>query len=192
MFFKKNKVSTVQKEIGTVGFSFIKRDSPENNKNENALMAETMIDKKVVIEGNFSSDGSVLFQGKITGDIRVSNLIVGKDAIVNGTITSLSLDILGSVTGLIDANEVRLAATAVVKGDINHHCLCLEKNAHFEGVSRRIVTELASVSKDEPPSNTESKINITAMSFVVSSGENKELDANLRNISEQKTLMLKE
>ena len=187
MFFKKNKVSTFQEVIRTVGFSFIERDSPENNKNENALMAETMIDKNVVIEGSFSSDGSVLFQGKISGDIRVSNLIVGKDAIVNGTITSLSLDILGSVTGLIDANEVRLAATAVVKGDISHHCLYLEKNAHFEGVSRRMVTELASIKKDERPSNTESEINIKSKSFVVSSEENKELNDNLKNISEQKS-----
>lgn len=192
MFSTKKEATTFQKKLETVGSSFIKRDSFENIKKENALMAETVIDKKVVIEGNFSSDGSVLFQGKITGDIRVSNLIVGKDAIVNGTITSLSLDILGSVTGLIDANEVRLAATAVVKGDITHQFLEIEKKAYFEGVSRRIVTELASISKDEPPSDTESKINITAMSFVVSSGENKELDANLMNISEQKTLMLKE
>ena len=186
MFFKKNKVSTFQEVIRTVGFSFIERDSPENNKNENALMAETMIDKNVVIEGSFSSDGSVLFQGKISGDIRVSNLIVGKDAIVNGTITSLSLDILGSVTGLIDANEVRLAATAVVKGDITHQFLEIEKKAYFEGVSRRMVTELASITKDERPSNTESEINIKAKSFVVSSGENKELNDNLKNISETK------
>jgi len=186
MFSTKKEATTFQKKLETVGSSFIKRDSFENIKKENALMAETVIDKKVVIEGNFFSDGSVLFQGEITGDIRVSNLIVGKDAIVNGTITSLSLDILGSVTGLIDANEVRLAATAVVKGDITHQFLEIEKKAYFEGVSRRMVTELASITKDERSSNTESEINIKAKSFVVSSGENKELNANLKNISEQK------
>jgi cytoskeletal protein CcmA (bactofilin family) len=89
-----------------------------------------------MIAGNLQSEGEVQVDGKIRGDIRCAQLIVGKDAAIDGNITAEEVVVRGKVNGIIRANRVILQESAHIDGEIFHKKLAVEEGAHFEGKSR--------------------------------------------------------
>lgn len=92
-------------------------------------------DLKVV--GNLITDGDLLIEGTVEGDVQARTLIVGNDAHVKGEIRSSDVTVNGKVTGRIRGQKVRLSATARVDGDIVHSSLAMEEGADFEGSIHR-------------------------------------------------------
>jgi cytoskeletal protein CcmA (bactofilin family) len=153
MFFeKKNEVSS--------------RIFGETDRPQSAVISKSgsIIEKGVFFKGDLVAQGSLHFEGELEGDLRVSNLILGKDSKIRGSVTSLTVEVFGNVEGTIDANEVILGETAVVKGDITHQNLIIERNARFEGLSRRLASELGSVVKDGEQTNKAEKTAYTQWS----------------------------
>lgn len=145
MFFEKKKVFSR---------TFSGTDHPQS-----AVVSKSgsIVEKGVFFKGDLVSQGSLHFEGELEGEIRVSNLILGTDSRIRGAVTSLTVEVFGNVEGTIDANEVILGGTAVVKGDISHQNLVIERNAKFEGLSRRLASELGSVVKDGEQINNAEK-----------------------------------
>mgnify|MGYP000629797540 CR=1 FL=1 len=94
------------------------------------------------IVGNLRSAGEIQVDGKIDGDIRTVNLLVGETADINGEIVADKVIVHGAVTGQIKARSVTLAKTAHVVGDILHEDLSINAGAFLEGLCKRITEKL--------------------------------------------------
>lgn len=122
----------------------------------NKMGTASTIASDMTITGNIvCEEGAVQVLGTINGELRVADLVIGEGCKVDGDVYALTLTVEGNVTGTIHANHVILMQSAEVKGDIYHYSLKIERDALFEGLSRRMQTEMGSV-KMQPmkPSET--------------------------------------
>ncbi len=96
---------------------------------------QSVIDAWLTITGNLESQGDVRVEGQIAGDIRCANLVIGRDATVNGDIVAEEAVVRGKVKGTIRANRVILQGTACVESAIYHKVLSIDEGASFDGQS---------------------------------------------------------
>jgi cytoskeletal protein CcmA (bactofilin family) len=94
------------------------------------------------IAGNLICKGEVQVDGIVEGDIQGSNVVVGENATVTGSISAEEVVVRGHVVGSLHSRRVMLQTTSQVEGDIFHQSLSIEQGAMFEGKSRR--------TKDDP------------------------------------------
>ena len=85
-----------------------------------------------------SATGAAQVFGRIEGELRASDLLVGTGAEVEGSIVAQEVTICGRVKGTIRALRVRLQGGGVVEGDIFHKSLSIDESSVFEGSSRRM------------------------------------------------------
>jgi len=78
---------------------------------------------------------SLRLDGETTGEVRATEIVVGKSGKVTGTIAAETIVIDGEVHGTIRAPSVSLTATASVKGEVHHCSLEIERGAVFHGQS---------------------------------------------------------
>jgi cytoskeletal protein CcmA (bactofilin family) len=97
----------------------------------------SVVDACLVITGNLQSDRDVQVDGEIHGDVNCSQLVVSKDATINGNVTAEEVVVRGKVKGIIRADQVVLQETAHVESDIFHKSLIIEQGACFDGQSHR-------------------------------------------------------
>ena len=92
----------------------------------------------MLVTGNIVCTGGLQIFGRVTGEIHAAHLVICEGARVEGKITAQEVVIQGTFTGNIQANAVKLQATALVEGEIFNKSLTIEQNAQFEGVARRL------------------------------------------------------
>jgi cytoskeletal protein CcmA (bactofilin family) len=90
------------------------------------------------IVGNVECNGSAQVFGRIKGDVRASDLLIGDGAQVEGSVIAQDVTVCGHVKGTIRAVRVKLQDGGAVEGDIFHRSLTIEENSVFEGSSRRV------------------------------------------------------
>jgi cytoskeletal protein CcmA (bactofilin family) len=115
------------------------------------------IDEGSDIEGTYAFSGTVMLNGKLTGEI-VSNdtLIVGEKGVVRANIRAGVVLVSGEVVGNVLATErVELRGKARVFGDIETPVVVIEEGVLFEGQCRmtkgkpaEVATPAAPVSRD--------------------------------------------
>jgi cytoskeletal protein CcmA (bactofilin family) len=105
-----------------------------------AAKPETMssIGSSMSIVGQIVCTGQARVYGRVEGELRVSDLLLGDGAQVEGNIIAQEVTVRGHVKGTIRAVRVRLEDGATVEGDIFHRSLSIEEGAMFEGTSRRV------------------------------------------------------
>jgi len=106
------------------------------SRTQNGSATQSVIDAWLTITGTLESEGDVRVEGKINGDIRCAQLIVGREATVSGDIIAEEAVVRGKVKGSIRANRVILQESACVESDIYHRTLSVDEGASFEGQSR--------------------------------------------------------
>jgi len=116
------------------------------SNNEAALTAALTIPKQAYIEGLIEFSGPMVISGTIEGDVVCASLIVTERGVINGSVRSDSVTVLGEVNGEIYANTLTLKAASSVTGAIYHNDLVLENGCYFEGKSRRMILPLQAVS----------------------------------------------
>ena len=104
------------------------------------------------IVGNIECNGPALVFGRIEGELRASELLIGDGAQVEGNVIAQHITVCGRVKGTIRAVRVKLQDGGVVEGDIFHRSLSIDENSLFEGSSRRVEnpTDLPSVEAKGP------------------------------------------
>jgi cytoskeletal protein CcmA (bactofilin family) len=115
--------------------------------------ARSVIDAWLTMKGNLESEGDIQVDGKVQGHIRCMQLIVGKDATIDGDVVAAEVVVRGRVKGVIRANRVKLQETACVESEIFFEkSLGIEDGASFEGQIKRVSQALATVAalKDGP------------------------------------------
>jgi cytoskeletal protein CcmA (bactofilin family) len=90
------------------------------------------------ITGQVVCSGQARVFGRVEGELRVSDLLLGDGAHIEGNVIAQEVTIRGHVKGTIRAVRVRLEDGATVEGDIFHRSLSIEEGALFEGSSRRV------------------------------------------------------
>ncbi len=90
------------------------------------------------IVGNVECNGPAQVFGRIKGDVRASDLLIGDGAQVEGSVIAQDVTVCGHVKGTIRAVRVKLQDGGAVEGDIFHRSLSIGENSVFEGSSRRV------------------------------------------------------
>jgi len=114
--------------------------------------ARSVIDAWLTMKGDLESEGDIQVDGKVQGHIRCMQLIVGRDACIDGDVLASEVVIRGKVKGVIRANRVKLQETACVESEIFFEkSLGIEDGASFEGQIRKASEPLvAAAAKDRP------------------------------------------
>jgi cytoskeletal protein CcmA (bactofilin family) len=96
------------------------------------------IDEASEIEGKYTFAGTVMLNGKFTGEISSNDtLIIGDKGVINATVRAGVVLVSGEVTGNILATErVELRGTARVFGDVEAPVIVVEEGVLFEGHCR--------------------------------------------------------
>jgi cytoskeletal protein CcmA (bactofilin family) len=90
------------------------------------------------IVGNIECNGPAQVYGRIKGELRASDLLVGDGAQIEGSVIAQDVTVCGRVKGTIRAVRVKLQDGGAVEGDIFHRSLSIDENSLFEGSSRRV------------------------------------------------------
>jgi len=90
------------------------------------------------IVGQVVCTGQARVFGRVEGELRVSDLLLGEGAQIEGNVIAQEVTVRGHVKGTIRALRVRLEDGATVEGDIFHRSLSIDEGALFEGSSRRV------------------------------------------------------
>jgi cytoskeletal protein CcmA (bactofilin family) len=90
------------------------------------------------IVGNIKCNGPAQVFGRIEGELRASDLLIGDGAQVEGSVIAQNVTVCGRVKGSIRAVRVKLQNGGAVEGDIFHRSLAIDENSLFEGSSRRV------------------------------------------------------
>jgi cytoskeletal protein CcmA (bactofilin family) len=100
------------------------------------------IDEGSEIEGKYTFHGTVMLNGKFSGEIHSTDtLIIGERGIVNATVHAGTVVISGEVTGNVLATErVELRGSARVFGDVEAPVVVVEEGVLFEGHCRMTKT----------------------------------------------------
>jgi cytoskeletal protein CcmA (bactofilin family) len=114
----------------------------------------TCIGSGMSIVGNIECNGPAQVFGRIEGELRASDLLIGDGAQVEGNVLAQDVTVCGRVKGTIRAVRVKLQDGGAVDGDIFHQSLSIDENSLFEGMSRRVEnpTDLpSSIDAKAPP-----------------------------------------
>jgi len=103
------------------------------------------------IVGNVECSGPAQVFGRIEGELRATDLIIGEGAQVEGSVVAQEVTVSGRVKGSIRAVRVRLQG-GTVEGDILNRSLSIDENSVFEGMSQRVenLTERRPENATEP------------------------------------------
>src|SRR5213080_1162653 len=92
----------------------------------------------MAIVGNIECNGPAQVFGRIKGELRASDLLIGDGAEIEGSVIAQDVTVCGRVKGTIHAVRVKLQNGGSVEGDIFHRSLSIDENSLFEGSSRRV------------------------------------------------------
>lgn len=87
------------------------------------------------VTGDCETDGTLRIEGTVTGTVRAGKaVVVGKDGVVQGDITTQDAIIGGRVTGgVVAESRLELQATCVVEGEIRARRIKLDEGGRVNG-----------------------------------------------------------
>jgi cytoskeletal protein CcmA (bactofilin family) len=96
------------------------------------------IDESSEIEGKYTFSGTVMLNGRFSGEISSADtLIIGEKGVVNASIHAGVVLVNGEVIGNILGNDrVELRGSARVRGDVEAPVVVVEEGVVFEGHCR--------------------------------------------------------
>jgi cytoskeletal protein CcmA (bactofilin family) len=84
-----------------------------------------------------TSKGRIRVEGKIRGDVRGSEVVIGDAGEVEGVVTGDTIRVFGMIMGTIRGVQVAIEAGAKVEADVHHQTLSIDARAQIEGRVRR-------------------------------------------------------
>ena len=97
----------------------------------------SVMSSDLTVTGNIRTEGDIVVEGTVEGDIRAHQLTVGETATIKGEVVAEEVVVNGRIVGRVRGLKVRLSAAARVEGDIIHKTIAIESGAHFEGSVQR-------------------------------------------------------
>src|SRR5215510_1512670 len=136
----KDVAATVAEVVSTTAqqqHSVVEQPPPKREPSTNAA-TRSCIGSGMSIDGKIECDGPAQVFGRIKGELRASDLLIGDGAEIEGSVIAQDVTVCGRVKGTIRAVRVKLQDSGAVEGDIFHRSLSIDENSVFEGSSRRV------------------------------------------------------
>ena len=104
------------------------------------------------VVGDCSSDGTIRVEGRVEGSVAASkSVVVGKDGMVKGDISTQDAIIAGKVSGSVSAeSRIELQATCRVQGDIRSRRVKLDEGGQVDGQLHMGTSGSSTSSKSAP------------------------------------------
>jgi cytoskeletal protein CcmA (bactofilin family) len=99
---------------------------------------DSCIGSGMSIVGKIDCNGPAQVFGRVEGELRASELLIGDGAEIEGNIVAQNVTVCGRVKGTIHAVRVALQNGGCVEGDIFHQALSIDEKSLLEGSSRRV------------------------------------------------------
>lgn len=94
----------------------------------------TIIGDGYIFTGELTGTSVIRIEGKIIGNVNVdSGVVLGEKGNVEGSITSKSVIIYGTVTGNVTSTQLEIKKSGLVIGDITTDTLEIELGAKYNG-----------------------------------------------------------
>ncbi len=120
----------------TPGSSGADRDSRPATPGRSGSTNAAIIGRSIKIDGTLSGDEDLRVEGQVSGTIRLPNhcLTIGKEGRIKADAYAKSMLIDGEVSGdLCSSENIRIRATAKIRGNVLAARVSLEEGAHFKG-----------------------------------------------------------
>ncbi len=91
--------------------------------------SQSIIGKGAIFKGKISNASTIEINGRVEADIKSEKVTVGKNANLEGSISSELVVISGNYQGKIKAESVWLTDTSVITGEINYKSLQMDRGA---------------------------------------------------------------
>ena len=102
----------------------------------NYEQVDTIISSDVVFVGDITAGNSIRFEGNLKGNINISgNLIVGRNALITGTLNATNFHIIGTVEGDVKCEQLQILSTGKLTGNAQVKSLIIDEGAIFIGNS---------------------------------------------------------
>lgn len=108
--------------------------------------SETLIGTGVIVKGNLSTEGDVVIDGSLIGEIKSSGSVsLGVNADIKANIIARNVIISGNLKGNVTAeSEAVITDTGRVEGDITTYSLVIASGGIFSGQSRMSLPTIVS------------------------------------------------
>ena len=90
---------------------------------------QSIIGRGAIFKGKISNASTIEINGRVDADIKSDKVTLGKNATLEGSITSELVVISGNYQGKIKADSVWLTDTSVITGEINYKSLQMDRGA---------------------------------------------------------------
>jgi cytoskeletal protein CcmA (bactofilin family) len=115
-----------------------RRSGPAGSQEASGPKSVIGNDLKIIGQGlKIISQGTLQVDGEIEGDVRGSEVIIGEQGKVTGTVAAERVIVRGKIAGVIRGVTVALQSSSRVEGDIHHMSLAIEQGAEFDGRCKR-------------------------------------------------------
>lgn len=108
------------------------------------------------VVGDCTSDGTIRVEGRVDGSVSAAkSVVVGKDGMVKGDISTQDAIIAGKVSGSVSAeSRIELQATCRVQGDIRSRRVKLDEGGQVDGQLHMGASSESSSSKTTPAASS--------------------------------------
>ena len=90
---------------------------------------QSIIGRGAIFKGKISNASTIEINGRVAADIKSDKVTLGKNATLEGSITSELVVISGNYQGKIKADSVWLTDSSVITGEINYKSLQMDRGA---------------------------------------------------------------
>lgn len=96
---------------------------------------ETIIAEGVKVEGDFTSNGNVIIEGMVHGNVAATgNVVVGPNAVIDADLSAQNLQMSGRIKGNVRVEDkIEMASSSVLEGDVTTHVLSVAAGATING-----------------------------------------------------------
>lgn len=107
----------------------------KDQKFENFTEAETIIGESVLVKGNFESNGNLIINGSLEGEIKTRGaVLVGEKSKINANISAQEMMVKGNVVGNLSVSDyLAIGESAKILGDIECSQISIERGAEING-----------------------------------------------------------
>jgi cytoskeletal protein CcmA (bactofilin family) len=115
-------------------------ESKKSEVNVTEGAAETIVGTSVKLKGNLKSDGDVIIDGVVTGEVKTKGSVkIGQNANIIANVKAKSVSVAGAVQGNVEATDrLEITETGKVLGDISANVLSIAPGAVFSGKSMMV------------------------------------------------------
>ena len=102
----------------------------------------SVVGEDLTLEGNVISKSDLLIEGLVQGNVTCANLFVSRGGRILGDVTCDSVELEGTLNGVLTASRVDLKEGCVLERDIVSESLSIDHGATFTGAARPVKSSM--------------------------------------------------